>query len=122
MSGVEPALVDQIAHHGLRAGGRKLTVSQEQISYLISGGLLGLGLVVATANTFFRDCGHLVSVFLQAWYFATPILYYPHQTSRWMILLKGIMKSISLLKLQIAVSALFILGVLLTRPRQRNLA
>lgn len=36
---------------------------------------LGLGLVVAVANTFFRDCGHLVSVFLQAWYFATPIIY-----------------------------------------------
>src|SRR5262249_39606389 len=36
---------------------------------------LGLGLIVATANTFFRDCGHLVSVFLQAWYFATPIIY-----------------------------------------------
>jgi ABC-type polysaccharide/polyol phosphate export permease len=36
---------------------------------------LGLGLIVATANTFFRDCGHLVSVFLQAWYFATPILF-----------------------------------------------
>jgi ABC-type polysaccharide/polyol phosphate export permease len=36
---------------------------------------LGLGLLVATTNTFFRDCSHLVSVFLQAWYFATPILY-----------------------------------------------
>jgi ABC-type polysaccharide/polyol phosphate export permease len=36
---------------------------------------LGLGLIVATANTFFRDCGHLVAVFLQAWYFTTPILY-----------------------------------------------
>jgi ABC-type polysaccharide/polyol phosphate export permease len=36
---------------------------------------LGLGLVVATANTFYRDCGHLVAVFLQAWYFATPIFY-----------------------------------------------
>jgi ABC-2 type transport system permease protein/lipopolysaccharide transport system permease protein len=36
---------------------------------------LGLGLAVATANTFYRDCGHLVGVFLQAWYFATPILY-----------------------------------------------
>ena len=36
---------------------------------------LGLGLIVATANTFFRDCGHLVSVLLQAWYFATPILF-----------------------------------------------
>jgi len=36
---------------------------------------LGLSLMVATANTFYRDCGHLVSVFLQAWYFATPILF-----------------------------------------------
>jgi ABC-2 type transport system permease protein/lipopolysaccharide transport system permease protein len=36
---------------------------------------LGLGLIVATVNTFYRDCGHLISVFLQAWYFATPILY-----------------------------------------------
>jgi ABC-type polysaccharide/polyol phosphate export permease len=36
---------------------------------------LGLGLIVATANTFFRDCGHLISVFLQAWYFLTPIIY-----------------------------------------------
>jgi ABC-type polysaccharide/polyol phosphate export permease len=36
---------------------------------------LGLGLIVATANTFFRDCGHLVTVVLQAWYFATPILF-----------------------------------------------
>ncbi|WP_082859011.1 ABC transporter permease [Planctomyces sp. SH-PL62] len=36
---------------------------------------LGLSLLVATANTFFRDCGHLVGVFIQAWYFATPIIY-----------------------------------------------
>lgn len=36
---------------------------------------LGLGLIVATLNTFYRDCSHLVIVFLQAWYFATPILY-----------------------------------------------
>lgn len=36
---------------------------------------LGMALFVATANTFFRDCGHLVTVFIQAWYFATPILY-----------------------------------------------
>lgn len=36
---------------------------------------LGLGLIVATANTFYRDCSHLVGVFLQAWYFATPIMY-----------------------------------------------
>jgi ABC-2 type transport system permease protein/lipopolysaccharide transport system permease protein len=37
--------------------------------------VLGLSLIVATANTFYRDCGHLVSVFLQAWYFLTPILF-----------------------------------------------
>ncbi len=36
---------------------------------------LGLSLIIATANTFYRDCGHLVTVFLQAWYFVTPILY-----------------------------------------------
>jgi len=36
---------------------------------------LGLSLIVATANTFYRDCGHLVTVFFQAWYFATPIIY-----------------------------------------------
>jgi ABC-2 type transport system permease protein/lipopolysaccharide transport system permease protein len=35
----------------------------------------GLGLIVATGNTFFRDWSHLMGVFLQAWYFATPILY-----------------------------------------------
>src|SRR4051812_40796718 len=44
---------------------------------------LGLGLMVATANTFYRDCGHLVSVFLQAWYFATPILYESSSLPRW---------------------------------------
>jgi ABC-type polysaccharide/polyol phosphate export permease len=38
---------------------------------------LGLGLIQAVVNTFFRDCGHLVAVVLQAWYFATPIIYYP---------------------------------------------
>jgi ABC-type polysaccharide/polyol phosphate export permease len=36
---------------------------------------LGLSLIIATANTFYRDCGHLVAVFLQAWYFLTPIFY-----------------------------------------------
>lgn len=36
---------------------------------------LGLGLLVATVNTFFRDCSHLMTVFLQIWYFMTPILY-----------------------------------------------
>ena len=42
---------------------------------LFTAFVLGLGLIVATTNTFFRDCGHLVAVILQAWYFATPIIY-----------------------------------------------
>lgn len=42
---------------------------------LLAAFVLGLSLIVSTLNTFYRDCGHLVSVFLQAWYFATPIIY-----------------------------------------------
>lgn len=37
--------------------------------------MLGLGILVAVLNTFYRDCSHLVGVVLQAWYFATPIIY-----------------------------------------------
>ena len=47
---------------------------------------LGICLIVAVSNTFFRDTGHLVSVFLQAWYFATPIIYQTkiiEEQSRW---------------------------------------
>ena len=36
---------------------------------------LGLGLLLATVNTFYRDCAHFIAVFIQAWYFLTPILY-----------------------------------------------
>ena len=36
---------------------------------------LGMGLVLAVANTFFRDTAHLITVILQAWYFATPIIW-----------------------------------------------
>ena len=42
---------------------------------LLAAFSLGLGLVAATLNTFYRDCGHLIAVVLQAWYFATPILF-----------------------------------------------
>jgi ABC-type polysaccharide/polyol phosphate export permease len=42
---------------------------------LLAAFTLGLGLMIATANTFYRDCSHLVGVVLQAWYFATPIIY-----------------------------------------------
>ncbi len=37
--------------------------------------VLGLGMLIATANTFYRDAGHLVTILIQAWYFATPIVY-----------------------------------------------
>jgi ABC-2 type transport system permease protein/lipopolysaccharide transport system permease protein len=60
------------------SGGARLTVSLVLLPLAIGlYGLftLGIGLAVATANTFYRDCGHLVSVFLQAWYFASPVLY-----------------------------------------------
>ncbi len=36
---------------------------------------MGLGLMLAVANTFYRDTGHLITVILQAWYFATPIIW-----------------------------------------------
>ena len=36
---------------------------------------MGLGLILAVANTFYRDTGHLITVILQAWYFATPIIW-----------------------------------------------
>ncbi len=42
---------------------------------LLAAFTLGLGLIAATLNTFYRDCGHLIAVVLQAWYFATPILF-----------------------------------------------
>ena len=42
---------------------------------LLAAFTLGLSLFLATLNTFFRDCAHLIAVVLQAWYFLTPILY-----------------------------------------------
>jgi ABC-type polysaccharide/polyol phosphate export permease len=51
------------------------------VSLLFATFALGLGLVLAVANTFYRDTGHLVVVILQAWYFATPIIW-GHPDSR----------------------------------------
>ncbi len=48
----------------------------------------GLGILIAIMNTFYRDCSHLVNVFLQAWYFTTPILYYPEQFQKHLWLLR----------------------------------
>lgn len=64
----------------------------------------GLGLIVATLNTFYRDCSHLVTVFLQAWYFATPIIYGLEQLggSAWMIRLNPAYPFIRMFQLVIA--------------------
>ncbi|WP_435018967.1 ABC transporter permease [Tundrisphaera sp. TA3] len=42
---------------------------------LFSAFSMGLGLILATANTFFRDSGHMIGVVMQAWYFATPVIW-----------------------------------------------
>jgi ABC-type polysaccharide/polyol phosphate export permease len=42
---------------------------------LFSGFVMGLSLIAATVNTFYRDFGHLLSVLISAWYFATPVIY-----------------------------------------------
>lgn len=36
---------------------------------------LGLGLMVATSNVFFRDTEHVIGIFTLAWFFLTPIFY-----------------------------------------------
>ena len=36
---------------------------------------IGLGLILATMNVFFRDVGHLYSVWITAWMYLTPIIY-----------------------------------------------
>lgn len=51
--------------------------------------LFGFGILVAVLNTFYRDCSHLVGVFLQAWYFTTPIIYEAqlYKTNPWFLTL-----------------------------------
>lgn len=41
-----------------------------QISFSI-----GLGMIVATLNVFFRDVGHFFSILLQFWFWFTPVIY-----------------------------------------------
>lgn len=36
---------------------------------------LGLGLILASVNVYFRDVAHFVSLFMQLWFYATPIIY-----------------------------------------------
>jgi ABC-type polysaccharide/polyol phosphate export permease len=63
---------------------------------------MGLGLIVATANTFYRDCGHMVAVVLQAWYFATPIVYeatrFPEE-KQWLLWLNPVFPFIRMFQL-----------------------
>lgn len=40
---------------------------------------LGLGLLLAAANAYFRDVQHFLGIALNVWFYATPILYPPEQ-------------------------------------------
>jgi ABC-type polysaccharide/polyol phosphate export permease len=42
---------------------------------LLSTFAVGVSLIMAVANVYFRDTQHLVSLFLQAWFYLTPIMY-----------------------------------------------
>jgi len=46
---------------------------------------LGLSLVLSTLNVFFRDTGHLWSVFVTAWMYVTPIIYPMSILPDWMV-------------------------------------
>ncbi len=41
------------------------------------GFTLGIGMVLSAANAYFRDIQHFLSIFLNIWFYATPILYPP---------------------------------------------
>lgn len=38
---------------------------------------LGIGLLLSVLNVYFRDVAHFVAIFLQIWFYATPIIYPP---------------------------------------------
>lgn len=46
---------------------------------------LGLSLILSTLNVFFRDTGHLWSVFVTAWMYVTPIIYPMSILPVWMV-------------------------------------
>ena len=52
------------------------------VTALLATFALGLGLILAVANTFYRDTSHLITVILQAWYFATPIIWELNKVSQ----------------------------------------
>lgn len=41
------------------------------------GFVLGIGMVLSAGNAYFRDIQHFLSIFLNIWFYATPILYPP---------------------------------------------
>lgn len=42
---------------------------------LLLGFVLGMGMVLAAANAYFRDIQHFLAIFLNLWFYTTPILY-----------------------------------------------
>jgi len=50
-------------------------ISMPLILILLQGFGFGLGLFLGVLNAFFRDIGQVVSLFLQLWFWATPIVY-----------------------------------------------
>jgi ABC-2 type transport system permease protein len=44
---------------------------------LLLGFVLGIGMMLAAANAFFRDIQHFLGIFLNLWFYTTPILYPP---------------------------------------------
>jgi ABC-type polysaccharide/polyol phosphate export permease len=42
---------------------------------LQTGFVMGLGLALSVANAYFRDIQHFLAIFLNVWFYATPILY-----------------------------------------------
>ncbi len=45
------------------------------VTLLLTGFVLGLGLLLAPANVYFRDIEHFTAIFLNLWFWLTPILY-----------------------------------------------
>lgn len=42
---------------------------------LLTAFALGLGLALSVSNVYFRDTAHFVGIFLQIWFYATPVVY-----------------------------------------------
>lgn len=42
---------------------------------LQTGFVIGLSLILAVANSYFRDVSHFIGIFMNAWFYATPIFY-----------------------------------------------